>query len=89
VQTYLKSYRDMMDTTPRVAGGQDAMDVNDPVKAVQQLKDLAEKQHKTFEAVMLENPELTARTYTSAHRPNISSTSGSELQRSRPSNSRH
>jgi hypothetical protein len=56
---------------------------DDSMKAVQQLKDLAAQQHKTFEQVMLDNPELTARTYTAAHRPTTSSPSYAEMQRRR------
>ena len=61
-----------MSVDPVSVGGQAAMDVNNATEAVRQLKELAAQQHKSFETVMLENPELTARTYTSAHRPNIS-----------------
>jgi hypothetical protein len=92
VQTYLKSagFPNVMSVEPVVTGGKDAMDVNsDSSKAIQELTALAEKQHISFEQAALNNPAIMARTYTSAHRPNISSTSGSELQRSRPSNSRH
>jgi hypothetical protein len=71
----------VMSVEPSVVGGAQAMDVNRATEAVKQLKELAAQQHKSFEQAMLENPELTARTYTSAHRPNLSSTSGSELQR--------
>jgi hypothetical protein len=78
-KTYLKL--NMMDTVPRVTEVGDTRESDDSMKAVQALKDLAALQHKTFEQVMLDNPELTARTYTSAHRPTTSSTSGSELQR--------
>jgi hypothetical protein len=78
LQGYLKSLPGVMSLEPSVVGGKDATDVNNAVAAVKQLQELATSQHKSFEQVMLENPALTARTYTSAHR---SSTSGSELQR--------
>jgi hypothetical protein len=58
---------------------------DDSAKAYKQLQDLAAKQHRTFEQVFSDpdNGELAGRTYTGAHRPNHSSTSGSELQRRR------
>jgi hypothetical protein len=44
---------------------------------------MATKQGRKFEEVFADpaNRALAAATYTGAHRPNISSTSGSELQR--------
>jgi Ser-tRNA(Ala) deacylase AlaX len=56
---------------------------DDSAEAVRLLKEMAEKQHRTFEQVFSdpENKALAGRTYTSAHRPNSSSTSGDELQR--------
>jgi hypothetical protein len=56
---------------------------DDSAEAVRLLREMADKQHRTFEQVFLDpaNSKLAAATYTSAHRPNSSSTSGSELQR--------
>jgi hypothetical protein len=54
---------------------------DDSMKAVQQLKDICAQQHKSFEVAMLENPAIAARTYTGAHLPTGSSTSGRELER--------
>ncbi|SIO49689.1 hypothetical protein SAMN05443247_06520 [Bradyrhizobium erythrophlei] len=56
---------------------------DDSAEAVRLLQEMADKQHRTFEQVFSDpaNRELAARTYTAAHRPTASSTSGSELQR--------
>jgi hypothetical protein len=56
---------------------------DDSAKAYRQLQELAEKQHRTFEQVFSDpaNGELAGRTYTSAHRPTVSSPSGDALQR--------
>jgi len=56
---------------------------DDSAEAVRLLQEMAEKQHRTFEEVFADpnNKALAGRTYTAAHRPNASSTSGSELQR--------
>jgi hypothetical protein len=52
-------------------------------EAVRLLNEMATKQSRKFEEVFADpaNRALAAATYTGAHRPNISSTSGSELQR--------
>ena len=56
---------------------------DDSAEAVRLLMEMAEKQGRSFEDVFADpnNKALAGRTYTSAHRPNHSSTSGSELQR--------
>ncbi|MHC2539133.1 hypothetical protein [Bradyrhizobium diazoefficiens] len=56
---------------------------DDSAEAVRLLSEMAEKQHRTFEAVFQDpaNKALAARTYTAHHRPTASSTSGDELQR--------
>jgi hypothetical protein len=61
----------------------EVVDINDSTEAIRLLNEMAEKQHRTFTEVFADpaNRELAGRTYTSAHRPNVSSTSGSELQR--------
>jgi hypothetical protein len=78
-----KSLPNLMSVTP-VSVEVGATNVqSDAEKAIKQLRALAEKQHRTFEEVFLDssNAELAQRTYTSAHRPQTSSTSGDELQR--------
>jgi hypothetical protein len=56
---------------------------DDSAEAVRLLGEMAEKQGRTFEQVFADpnNKALAGRTYIAAHRPNTSSTSGSELQR--------
>lgn len=56
---------------------------DDSAEAVRLLREMADKQHRSFEQVFADpaNRALAARTYTAAHRPTASSTSGSELQR--------
>jgi hypothetical protein len=56
---------------------------DDSAEAVRLLTEMAEQTGKPFEVVFSapENRELAARTYRAEQRPNISSTSGSELQR--------
>jgi hypothetical protein len=78
-----KSMPNMMSLEPTMVGGKDATNVNDPAEAVRLLNEMAERQHRTFEEVFLDqsNAELAARTYRPQHRPTASSTSGSELQR--------
>jgi hypothetical protein len=70
-----------MATITPTSVGIDGMD--DAAKAVKLLQEMAEKQHRTFEDVFADpnNKALAGRTYTGAHRPTASSTSGSELQR--------
>jgi hypothetical protein len=77
------SFPNMMDTTPVTVETGSTLVSDDSAKAYEQLMALAEKQHRTFEQVFSDpaNGELAGRTYTLAHRPNVSSTSGSELQR--------
>jgi hypothetical protein len=56
---------------------------DDSAEAVRLLNEMAEKQHRTFEAVFTDpaNAKLARQTYTAHHRPTTSSTSGDELQR--------
>ncbi|SHK94330.1 hypothetical protein SAMN05444321_1227 [Bradyrhizobium lablabi] len=56
--------------------------VDDSAEAVRLLQEMADKQHRTFEQVFTDpaNKALAGRTYTAAHRPTASSTSGDELQ---------
>jgi hypothetical protein len=70
-------------TEPTSAEAGSTLISDDSAEAVRQLKEMANKQRRTFEQVFADpaNKALTARTYTSAHRPTTSSTSGSELQR--------
>jgi hypothetical protein len=57
--------------TSTVAGS--SLVADDSAEAVRLLGEMAEKQHKTFEQVFADpaNSKLSAKTYTSAHRPNI------------------
>jgi hypothetical protein len=73
----------MMSVTPTSVETGSTLVTDDSAEAVRLLNEMAEKQHRTFEQVFADpaNGELAGRTYTSAHRPNVSSTSGSELQR--------
>jgi hypothetical protein len=70
----------LMDIEPVMVGGEDAMDVNDPTKAIAQLNALAEAQHRSFEEVFLD-PDNRKLANAAHRRPTASSTSGSELQR--------
>ena len=56
---------------------------DDSMEAVRLLQEMATKQGRKFEEVFADpnNKALAGRTYTSAHRPNSSSTSGDELER--------
>jgi hypothetical protein len=56
--------------------------VDDSAKAVQLLQEMADRQRRSFADVFQDpaNKALAGRTYTSAHRPTASSTSGSELR---------
>jgi hypothetical protein len=73
----------MMSTTPTSTSVGNTLVSDDSAEAVRLLNEMCEKQHRTFEEVFADpaNRELAGRTYTGAHRPNVSSTSGSELQR--------
>jgi hypothetical protein len=73
----------VMDTTPTSTEVGNTSVPDDSAEAIRLLRELAEKQHRTFEEVFADpnNKALAGRTYTSHHRPNVSSTSGSELQR--------
>jgi hypothetical protein len=55
---------------------------DDSAKAIKLLQQMADKQRRSFEQVFADpaNAKLAAATYTSAHRPTVSSTSGDELQ---------
>jgi len=55
---------------------------DDSAAAVKKLQEMAASQHRSFEQVFSDpaNAKLAAATYTSAHRPTLSSTSGDELQ---------
>lgn len=57
--------------------------VDDSAEAIRLLNEMATKQGRKFEDVFADpnNKALAGRTYTGAHRPTASSTSGSELQR--------
>jgi hypothetical protein len=78
-----KSLPNIMSTTPTSTEVGNTNVSDDSAKAVRLLREMAEKQHKTFEEVFLDNSnaELVERTYTLAHRPNKSSPSYSELER--------
>jgi hypothetical protein len=69
--------------TPTTAVVGNTLVSDDSAEAVRQLKEMAEQTGQSFEVVFSapENRELAARTYTMHNRPNVSSTSGSELQR--------
>jgi hypothetical protein len=56
---------------------------DDSAEAIRLLNEMATKQGRKFEDVFADpnNKALAGRTYTGAHRPTASSTSGSELQR--------
>jgi hypothetical protein len=71
--------------TPTTAVVGNTLVSDDSAEAVRLLKEMAEQTGTSFEVVFAapENRELAARTYTVHNRPNVSSTSGSELQRSR------
>jgi len=77
---YTKSLATLTPTSTVVGS---SLVADDSAEAVRQLSEMAEKQHRTFEDVFNDpnNRELAGKTYTAAHRPNLSSTSGSELQR--------
>jgi hypothetical protein len=69
-----------------MVGGNDAFDTSvadSSAEALRLLGEMAAKQGRSFEQVFADpaNRELAGRTYTGHHRPNTSSTSGSELQR--------
>jgi hypothetical protein len=72
-----KSFPNMMDTTPVTVETGSTLVSDDSAEAVRLLNELAEKQHRTFEQVFCDpaNGELAGRTYTAAHRPNVSSPS--------------
>ena len=76
------NYASMTPTTTVVGN---TLVADDSAEAVRQLTAMAEQTGTSFEVVFSapENKELAARTYTMHNRPNVSSTSGSELQRSR------
>jgi hypothetical protein len=81
-KAYLKV--NMMSVEPVSVETGSSLVSDDSAKAVQQLQELAEKQHRTFEEVFSDpaNGELAGRTYTSAHRPTASSPSyDAELNR--------
>jgi hypothetical protein len=80
LQAYLKSLATLTPTSTEVGSSQVS---NDSAEAVRLLQEMADKQHRTFEQVFTDpaNKALAGRTYTAAHRPTASSTSGSELQR--------
>jgi hypothetical protein len=69
--------------TPTTATVGSSLVADDSAEAVRQLKEMAEQTGEGFEVVFSkpENAALAARTYTVHNRPNVSSTSGSELQR--------
>jgi hypothetical protein len=71
--------------TPTFAVVGDTNVADDSAEAVRLLTEMAEQTGQSLEVVFSapENKELAARTYTMHHRPNASSLSGSELQRSR------
>jgi hypothetical protein len=77
---YVKSLNNLnvarMTPTSTSAGSSSVSD--DSAEAVRQLTAMAEEQHRTFEEVILDpaNKVLALRTYTSAHKPNISTTPG-------------
>jgi hypothetical protein len=76
-----KATRASMTPTYTTVGDTSVSD--DSAEAVRQLTEMAEQTGQSFEVVFSapENRELAARTYTMHNRPNVSSTSGSELQR--------
>ena len=98
-ESYRRQWQDHQDTkmmlslskatrasmTPTFAVVGDTNVADDSAEAVRQLTAMAEQTGTSFEVVFAapENKELAARTYTMHNRPNNSSTSGSELQRSR------
>jgi hypothetical protein len=69
--------------TPTTAVVGNTLVADDSAEAVRQLTAMAEQTGTSFEVVFSapENKELAARTYTMHNTPNVSSTSGSELQR--------
>ena len=71
--------------TPTTAVVGNTLVADDSAEAVRLLTEMAEQTGTSFEVVFAapENKALADRTYTVHNRPNISSTSGSELQRSR------
>jgi hypothetical protein len=73
----------MATITPTSTGVGDTNVSDDSAEAVRLLQEMAEKQHRTFEQVFADpnNKALAGKTYTGAHRPTSSSTSGSELQK--------
>jgi hypothetical protein len=79
LQGYLKGLASL---TPTSVGVTNINDINDAAEAVRLLNEMATKNGKSFEEVFADpaNRKLATRTYTAAHRPTASSTSGSELQ---------
>ncbi len=77
---YLKSLASLKPTS--VETGSTTVS-DDSAEAIRLLNEMATKQGRKFEKVFADpnNKALAGRTYTAAHRPNTSSTSGSELQR--------
>jgi hypothetical protein len=69
--------------TPTTAVVGNTLVADDSAEAVRLLTEMAEQTGESFEVVFSkpENAALAARTYTVHNRPNVSSTSGSELQR--------
>ena len=69
--------------TPTFTEVGDTNVADDSAEAVRLLQEMAEQSGKSFEVVFSapENKKLAARTYRAEQRPNVSSTSGSELQR--------
>ena len=67
----------LMDITPMSVETGSTLVADDSMKAYRQLQELAAQQHKTFEEVFADpaNGALARGTYTSAHRPNVSSPS--------------
>jgi hypothetical protein len=95
-QTYREQWRDLTEAKHSMALGKGTATLtptstsvgntnvaDDSAEAVRLLNEMAEKQHRTFEAVFADpnNKALAGRTYTGAHRPNTSSPSYAEMQR--------
>jgi hypothetical protein len=77
---YLKSLASLKPTSTETGSTQTS---DDSAEAIRLLNEMATKQGRKFEEVFADpaNKALAGKTYTAAHRPTASSTSGSELQR--------
>jgi hypothetical protein len=77
-----KAYPNLASLTPTSTEVGGTLVSDDSAEAIRLLNEMAEKQHRTFEQVFADpnNKALAGKTYTGAHRPTASSTSGSELQ---------